>query len=94
MMTGSPLPIPITTLSNDPRGLAGLRLSAQARQWVAVTTADGSPGYLVPSATDRGKMYTVTSERCTCADFDKRQRPCKHIYAVCLHRAILAAFDS
>ena len=42
-------------------------------------------GYLVPSQSGQGK-YAVTDAdtqaRCTCADFELRGEPCKHIYAV------------
>src|SRR5918912_1207339 len=39
--------------------------------------------YLVPSQSGRGQ-YKVDAEakRCSCPDFDFRQQPCKHIYAV------------
>ena len=42
-------------------------------------------GYIVPSQSGAGK-YAVTgadaeTPRCTCADFELRALPCKHIYA-------------
>ena len=41
-------------------------------------------GYKVPSQSGNGS-YVVNTDGdpiCTCPDFDKRQQPCKHIYAV------------
>lgn len=40
-------------------------------------------GWLVPSQSGKGK-YTVALDMsgCTCLDFEQRQQPCKHIYAV------------
>jgi hypothetical protein len=39
--------------------------------------------YLVPSQSGKGKYKVdVEAKRCTCPDFDIRQQPCKHIYAV------------
>ena len=45
-------------------------------------------GYKVPSQSGRGTHYVVLDEQpsCTCADFEHRGRPCKHIYAVELAR--------
>ena len=31
-----------------------------------------------------GLVYDVSLNRCTCADFDSRNRPCKHIYALAI----------
>jgi hypothetical protein len=85
------LPAPI---SFDARAIAGLRLAGLANHWVAVTCADGSAAYLVPSQRDPGRLYTTSTHHCTCADFQKRTLPCKHVYAVCLHLAVLAALNS
>ena len=41
-------------------------------------------GYKVPSQSGNG-VYLVNLEHgpyCTCPDFEKRQQPCKHVYAV------------
>ena len=42
-----------------------------------------SKGYVVPSQSSGGK-YVVTLDlaECTCVDYEQRQAPCKHIYAV------------
>ena len=41
--------------------------------------------WIVPSASDNGR-YTVSitkeGKTCTCPDFELRQQPCKHVYAV------------
>ena len=41
-------------------------------------------GYAVPSQSGNGSYVVNTDGEpfCTCPDFEKRQRPCKHIYAV------------
>lgn len=50
--------------------------------------AKGKLGYLVPSQSGNGK-YVVSlgddeAPYCTCPDFELRQKPCKHIFAVAL----------
>lgn len=37
--------------------------------------------FVVPSQNAHGK-YTVVGRQCTCPDFEERQQPCKHIFAV------------
>ena len=34
------------------------------------------------------KNYTVTLENCTCPDFERRQRPCKHMYRLAMELGI------
>ncbi len=36
-----------------------------------------------------GKVYDVTYKRCTCQDFEKRELPCKHIYALNVNMDII-----
>lgn len=62
---------------NEPRSLRGLHI---ALNFDIKTT---SKGYIVPSQSS-GRKYVVTLDLslCTCVDFEERQTPCKHIYAV------------
>lgn len=36
-----------------------------------------------------GKVYDVTYKHCTCPDYNKRFRPCKHIYAIYVNMGII-----
>ena len=75
----------ITALGpNDPddgdegRQQRGLAIAALAR------IEKNRVGYSVPSQSGNG-AYVVNLDGepfCTCPDFEKRQQPCKHIYAV------------
>lgn len=38
--------------------------------------------YSVPSQTTKRTVYTVTERSCTCPDYELRQEPCKHVWAV------------
>lgn len=38
--------------------------------------------YYVQSATDLDIIYKVQYYKCECPDFERRQLPCKHIYAI------------
>ena len=44
-------------------------------------------GYKVPSQSGNGSYVVSVDDEpfCSCPDFEKRQQPCKHIYAVELH---------
>ena len=63
----------------DERQQKGLVIAATAR-----ITKKGAI-WVVPSQSDRGR-YGVTIEgdekHCTCPDFELRQQPCKHVFAV------------
>ena len=44
--------------------------------------------YLVPSCTGTGSWAAnYRRESCDCPDFERRRVPCKHVYAVGIHRA-------
>ena len=63
--------------AGDARSLRGLHIALNSD----IKTT--SKGYIVPSQSSGGK-YVVTLDLglCTCIDFEQRQAPCKHIYAV------------
>src|SRR5258708_6863433 len=58
----------------------GLVIAATSK----ITKRD-SGTWIVPSQSDKGR-YAVTifkeGKYCTCPDFELRQQPCKHVYAV------------
>lgn len=70
-------------MNTDTREQRGLKIAALAR--IDRDKADGC--YLVPSQTNPvSTKYRVdllpTQPRCSCADWQERQEPCKHIHAV------------
>ena len=71
------MPVTYSTTASDPRSLRGLHIALNA----AIQTTP--KGYIVPSQTTSSK-YVVTLDllQCTCIDYEQRQAPCKHIYAV------------
>jgi len=65
-------------MTNDGRQQRGLMIAATAR----IRQQGGA--WTVPSQSTRGR-YTVAlgdGGHCTCPDFEERQLPCKHIFAV------------
>lgn len=64
----------------DNRQQKGLVIAATSR-----ITKRGNETWIVPSQSLNGK-YAVTvthdGKQCTCPDFELRQQPCKHVYAV------------
>jgi transposase len=67
----------ITNLRRE-RGLQLAKGKAKAFRQIAGDT------FFVPSATNAGSGYVVdmTVGRCSCADFEERQEPCKHLFAL------------
>lgn len=64
----------------DARQLRGMEIAATSK-----ITKRGNETWIVPSQSLNGKYaVTVTPEgkQCTCPDFELRQQPCKHVYAV------------
>lgn len=64
----------------DARQQRGLVIAATAK----ITKRDKGT-WIVPSQSDKGRYaVTISSEGkyCTCPDFELRQQPCKHVYAV------------
>jgi len=69
-----------TEATLDERQQRGLVIAATSK-----ITKRGNETWIVPSQSLNGKYaVTVTAEgkECTCPDFELRQQPCKHIYAV------------
>jgi len=64
----------------DGRKQRGMEIAATKK----ITKRDRGT-WIVPSQTDKGR-YAVTISKegkfCTCPDFEERQQPCKHVYAV------------
>jgi hypothetical protein len=64
----------------DARQERGLAIANTAK----ITKRDRGT-WIVPSQSDKGR-YAVTISKdgkfCTCPDFELRQQPCKHVYAV------------
>lgn len=64
----------------DPREQRGLLIAATTKLW-----STGAGNWMVPSQSHGGK-YSVSVNgscvHCTCPDFEERQLPCKHIFAV------------
>src|SRR4051794_30907819 len=69
-----------------------LAIFAGADQWLKCRTrgAEG-PAFAVPSQAKAGLYHLVDVRRCSCQDFQRRQRPCKHLLAVRLDVALLQA---
>ncbi len=67
-------------METDVRQQRGLAIAATAK----ITKRDHGT-WIVPSQSDKGR-YAVTISKegkfCTCPDFELRQQPCKHVYAV------------
>jgi len=64
----------------DARQQKGLEIAAMSK-----ITKRGAETWIVPSQTMNGKYaVTITEEgkACTCPDFELRQQPCKHVFAV------------
>ena len=77
--------IPVTALGpNDPDdGSAGRQQRGMAIA-ALVRIEKNRLGYKVPSQSGNGSYVVNVDEEpfCTCPDFEKRQQPCKHVYAV------------
>ena len=60
------------------RQLRGMAISA------TVSVRRIEVGYLVPSQSGNGSYFVSIDDKpfCACADFEKRQQPCKHLYSV------------
>ncbi len=69
----------------DTREVLALRLY---RERGAEIERTGPYTYLVPSCTGTGSWaVNYRGETCDCPDFERRRVPCKHVYAVGIHRA-------
>jgi transposase len=66
-----------SSIAYNPRSLRGLHIALNT------TIKTVAKGYIVPSQSSSAK-YVVAPDlsECTCLDYEQRQAPCKHIYAV------------
>ena len=65
------------TTTGDTRSLRGLHIAINA------DIQKTSKGFIVPSQTTSSKyVVTLDLSECSCTDYEQRQAPCKHIYAV------------
>lgn len=71
----------------DRRSNEALLLCTEAQRWRKL----GPGRYAIKSRSTNGLVYVVTLHQCTCPDFTRRGEPCKHILAVRLHYAFVAA---
>jgi hypothetical protein len=95
--------VSITISADDPRTIRAIELAAEADQWLSGRNRGGEDVYAVPSQSESGRYYIVTSSSCDCPDFRhngpaaetasaaSEQRPCKHILAVRLHSELVRA---
>ena len=67
----------------EPREQRGLMIAAMCR-----ISQDDDGNFLVPSQSGAGHYKVQLNPNlplvpmCTCPDFEERQQPCKHVYAV------------
>lgn len=74
------MPNPDFSTAGDARRLRGLHLALN------FTLKQTLSGWIVPSQSSKGKyVVALDLSQCTCDDFEMRQSPCKHIYAVQHH---------
>jgi len=78
-----------TTLPESPRGdTREVRALTLYRERGAEIGRTGPWTYLVPSCTGTGSWaVNYRRETCDCPDFERHEVPCKHVYAVGIHRA-------
>ncbi len=69
-----------TSTVGDLRSMRGLHIALNS------TIKQTKSGYIVSSQTGKGKyVIALDLSQCTCDDYEMRQQPCKHIYAVQHH---------
>ncbi len=84
----------VTINADDPRTIRAIEIAAEADYWLTGRDRTGEEVYGVPSQTEPGRYYIVTSTRCDCPDFVNAKRaetPCKHMLAVRLHAELKRA---
>lgn len=75
----------------DPRFAKAIEISAGAAGWLKCRLASGGKAFGVPSQTHDGVYHLVNSTSCTCFDFVRHGKPCKHVEAVLIHCALVRA---
>ena len=86
----------ITISADDPRSIRAIEIAANAGHWRVTRDRDGHERFRIPSQSDPGRLYLVTSSSCTCADYlhaveDEDDHLCKHILAVRLYCELVRA---
>jgi predicted nucleic acid-binding Zn finger protein len=75
--------------TNDSRSRKALEIAAEAGQWLKCRRRDGSKVYAVLSQSASNVYHLADLHTCTCPDFTRRQKPCKHILAIRIHCALV-----
>ena len=92
-----------TINADDPKTIKAVELAANADHWLKGHNQAGEAVYGVPSQSEAGRYYIVTSSSCDCPDFQHQtaqlglradQRPCKHLLAARLHDELVRAQQS
>ena len=79
---------PDSSTAGDTRRLRGLHIALNS------TIKQTHSGFIVPSQAGKGKyVIALDLSQCTCDDFEMRQQPCKHIYAVQHHLEGVSELD-
>jgi hypothetical protein len=89
----------VTISADDPRSIRAVEIAAEAERWRRWHTPEGEEAFGVPSQTQPGRLYMVTTHTCECPDFLRaadthapgEPRVCKHILAVRLYCELVRA---
>jgi hypothetical protein len=86
----------VTISADDPRSIRAIELTADAAHWRKWRTPDGLEAFGIPSQSQRGRSYVVTSSACNCPDFTRaaetdQPHACKHVLAVRLYCELVRA---
>ena len=92
-------PVSITISADDPRSIRAIEIAANASHWRVTRDAEGRELFRIPSQRHPARLYLVTDNSCTCADFlhgnedDEAddEHLCKHILAVRLYSELVRA---
>ncbi len=72
----------MTLTSTDPRHQRAILLAADSGQWLRPDRLiDGRRAVGIPSQRIRGLYHWTDGHTCSCADYRRRQAPCKHVLA-------------
>jgi hypothetical protein len=72
----------VTLTSTDPRHQKAVLLVADSGQWLRPERLiAGHRAVGIPSQRVRGLYHWTDGTSCSCQDFQRRQLPCKHVYA-------------
>ena len=86
--------MPVIIDADNPRTIRAIEIASHASEWQAWRTPGGALGFRIPSQSQPGRRYLVTSDTCDCPDFRNHpEEACKHILAVRLHVELQRALD-